>query len=183
MRKPKYLVLLCAVALGTAGCASKHIVRASSPSVSMPPPDVTEHMPVPETPEPEPPKATEEPPPDPTPPVPPMIPAKRPVPPRPRVPTPDAPAAKQPAPRISPELSAKDLEAVKRNTTGNISQAEQNMQQTAGKNFNAAQKDLTEKINAFLVQSHEAILADDWVRAQNLAEKARVLSTELVKSF
>ena len=72
---------------------------------------------------------------------------------------------------------------MKSNTTGNLTQAEQNLQQASGKTLNAAQKDLTEKIRAFLAQAHEAILADDWVRAQNLAEKARVLSAELVKSF
>ena len=57
------------------------------------------------------------------------------------------------------------------------------MQLANGKQLNAAQKDLIEKINGFLGQAHEAIVADDWVRAQNLAEKARVLSSELVKSF
>jgi len=40
-----------------------------------------------------------------------------------------------------------------------------------------------EKISGFLSQAHEAIIADDWVRAQNLAEKAGVLSSELVKSL
>jgi len=61
--------------------------------------------------------------------------------------------------------------------------AEHNLQFANGKQLSAAQKDLTEKIKGFLSQSHEAIMADDWVRAQNLAEKARVLSAELVKSF
>ena len=46
-----------------------------------------------------------------------------------------------------------------------------------------AQKELVGKISGFLGQAHEAILTDDWVRAQNLAEKARVLSVELTKSF
>ena len=182
MRKPQYLVLLCAIALGTAGCASKNIVRAAPPSVSTPPPDITQPMPPPAAP-PEPPATVEVPPPDPTPAVPPMLPAKHPAPPRPRPPVPDAPAPKPPAPQISPELSAKDLAAVQSNTTGNITQAEQNLQQAAGKQLNAAQQDLTEKISAFLAQAHQAILTDDWVRAQNLAEKARVLSAELVKSF
>jgi hypothetical protein len=52
-----------------------------------------------------------------------------------------------------------------------------------GKRLSAAQKDLTEKIRGFLAQAHDAIRAGDWVRALNLAEKARVLSDELVKSF
>lgn len=75
------------------------------------------------------------------------------------------------------------MEATKKNTTMNITNAEQNLQVTNGKRLSAAQKDLTEKIKGFLGQAHEAIMADDWVRAQNLAEKARVLSAELVKSF
>ncbi len=61
--------------------------------------------------------------------------------------------------------------------------AEKNLQAAAGKQLNAAQKDLVEKINGFLGQAHEAIVAGDWVRAKNLAEKARVLSDELVKSL
>jgi outer membrane biosynthesis protein TonB len=181
MRRPEYLVLLCAVALGSAGCASKHIVRAAPPSVSTPPPEITEPMPPPATPEP--PPTVEEPPPDPTPSVPPMLPAKHPAPPRPRTPTPDAPAPKPPAPQISPELSPRDLAALKDNTTSNMTKAENNLQQAGGKPLSTAQKDLTEKISSFLAQAHEAILADDWIRAQSLAEKARLLSAELVKSF
>lgn len=61
--------------------------------------------------------------------------------------------------------------------------AERNLQSASGKQLSAAQKDLVEKIRGFLNQSHEAIKSDDWVRAQSLAEKARVLSAELVKSF
>ena len=57
------------------------------------------------------------------------------------------------------------------------------MQLANGRQFNAAQKDLAGKISGFLAEAHEAIMADDWVRAQSLAEKARVLSVELVKSF
>jgi hypothetical protein len=183
-RKPEYLVLLCAIALGAAGCANKHIVRAASPSVSTPPPDITEPMPPPETPPPA--KTVEEPPPAPTPPAPPLVPAKRPAPPRPRpAQTDNAESAppKPAPPQISPQLSARDLAATKTNTTKSITTAEQNLQLANGKQLNAAQKDLADKISGFLAEAHGAITADDWVRAQNLAEKARVLSVELVKSF
>ena len=61
--------------------------------------------------------------------------------------------------------------------------AEQNLELANGRQLSEAQKDLAEKIRGFINQSHEAIRSDDWVRAQNLAEKARVLSTDLVKSF
>lgn len=184
MRKTELLALLCTITLGAAGCASKHIVRAAPPSVSTPPPDVTQPMPQPEAPPPA--ETTTEPPPEPAPSAPPLAPAKRPAPPRPRPapaetaePAPPKPAA----PQISPQLSAKDLATAKSNTTSNITTAEKNLQLANGRQLNAAQKDLTGKISGFLAQAHEAIVADDWVRAQNLAEKARVLSAELVKSF
>jgi hypothetical protein len=183
MRKMQLLALLCAVCSGIAGCASKHIVRAAPPSVSAPPPDETSPMPPPETPPPV--NTTEEPAPEVPSPAPPPVPGKRPAAPRrpPPTETADPSPAKPAPPQISPQLSARDLAATKKNTTTNITTAEQNLQLANGKQLGPAQIDLTEKIKGFLSQSHEAIMADDWVRAQNLAEKARVLSAELVKSF
>ena len=184
MRKPELLALLCGVALAVSGCASKHIVSAAPPSVSSPPPEASEPMPVPETPPPA--KTAAEPPPAEPSPAPPLVPAKRVAPPRPRpsqTDTGEAAAPKPAPPQISPQLSARDLAATKTNTTSNITTAEKNLQLAGGRQLNAAQKDLADKISGFLGQAHEAIMADDWVRAQNLAEKARVLSVELVKSF
>ena len=183
MRKIQLLAVLCAGSIAMAGCANKHIVRAAPPSVSAPPPDETSPMPPPETPPPV--TTTEEPAPEVPSPAPPPIPGKRPAAPRRPAPaeTADPTPAKPAAPQISPQLSARDLEATKKSTTANITTAENNLQFANGRQLSAAQKDLTEKIKGFLSQSHEAIMADDWVRAQNLAEKARVLSAELVKSF
>jgi hypothetical protein len=183
MRKIQLLALLCAVFAGMAGCASKHIVRAAPPSVSTPPPDETSPMPSPEAPPPV--STTEEPAPEVPSPAPPPSPGKRPAAPRrpAQTETADPAPAKPAAPQISPQLSARELDATKKNTTANIMTAEQNLQLANGKQLSAAQNDLTEKIKGFLSQAHEAIKADDWVRAQNLAEKARVISAELVKSF
>jgi outer membrane biosynthesis protein TonB len=183
MRKIQLLALLCAVSFGMAGCASKHIVRAAPPSVSTPPPDETSPMPSPEAPPPV--STTEEPAPEVPSPAPPPSPGKRPAAPRrpAQTETADPAPAKPAAPQISPQLSARELDATKKNTTANIMTAEQNLQLANGKQLSAAQNDLTEKIKGFLSQAHEAIKADDWVRAQNLAEKARVISAELVKSF
>ena len=183
MRKIQLLALLCAGSAGLAGCASKHIVRAAPPSVSAPPPEEASPMPQPEAPPPV--STAEEPAPEVPSPAPPPAPAKRPAPPRrpASAETVDPAPAKPAPPQISPQLSPRDLAATKKNTTDNITTADKNLQMAYGKQLSAAQKDLMEKIKGFLTQSHEAIIADDWVRAQSLAEKARVLSAELVKSF
>jgi outer membrane biosynthesis protein TonB len=184
MRKFESLALVAAACIGMAACSSKHIVRAAPPSVSAPPQEEPVLQPAPQVPpavEPAPEPAPEVPSPEPPP-----APTKRPVPPRPRpAPAETAePAPPKPAPpQISPQLSAQDLDKATKNTRDNITAAEQNLQQANGKRLGAAQKDLVEKITGFLSQAHEAIVANDWVRAQNLAEKARVLSAELVKSL
>ena len=78
MRKTQLLALLCAVFAGLAGCASKHIVRAAPPSVSVPPPDENSPMPAPSAPPPV--STTEEPAPEvPSPALPPPRPASAPL--------------------------------------------------------------------------------------------------------
>jgi hypothetical protein len=185
MRRHELFALGVAATLLAAGC-SKHIVSAAPPSVMAPLPEEKPVAPA----EPASPPVVmpaPEPPPETAPAEPAPEPARRPVP-RPRPapaetleaqPTPPKPAP----PQISPQLSAKDLEAAKGRTTSQLKTAEENLQAANGKQLNAAQKDLVGKIRGFLDQSHEAIVADDWIRAENLAEKARVLSVELMKSF
>ena len=97
------------------------------------------------------------------------------------------PATDQPthpaAPQILPQLSASDLEAYQRKTNEDLGVADQNLRQADGKQLSAAQKDLVEKISSFLEQSRDAVKSGDWTRAQNLAQKARLLSLELVNSL
>ncbi len=85
--------------------------------------------------------------------------------------------------QIAPELSAKAEATAVRTTTDDIRVAERNLQVAYGRQLNASQNDLVGKIAGFLSQAHEAIRTGDWVRAQNLAQKAQVLSVQLVKSF
>ena len=80
-------------------------------------------------------------------------------------------------------LTAADEQRLTRLATDEIRVAERNLQTATGKRFNSLQQDLYQKVQGFLAQAHEAIRANDWVRAQNLAEKAQVLSSDLVKSF
>lgn len=181
LRRNTLVVLLCLAAAGLCGCR-RNIVRAAPPSVVTPPdaepfpqPVVTQQPPEP---------AAE--PPD-------LQPPAQPVPavadqPRPRAPVEAeavAPKAEpEPEPiQIAPELSAKDQAAAVRTTTDDIRVAERNLQVAYGRQLNASQNDLVGKIAGFLSQAHEAIRTGDWVRAQNLAQKAQVLSVQLVKSF
>ncbi len=87
------------------------------------------------------------------------------------------------APQIAPVLTHEDAETYQRKTSDDISVAESNLQQTSGKPLNAAQTDLAEKIRSFVAQSRDAMKDGDWARAQNLAQKARLLSVELLNSL
>lgn len=117
------------------------------------------------------------------------LPATRP--PAPRRPAGEQPAAEaeteQPArpaaPQISPQLSPGDQASYERKTADDISVAERNLQQASGRQLSAAQQDLVEKIRSFLAQSRDASKGGDWARAQNLAQKARLLSVELLNSL
>jgi hypothetical protein len=87
------------------------------------------------------------------------------------------------APQITPQLSQTDQDAYKRLTDEDTGVAEQNLHLTDGKQLSPAQKDIVEKISSFLAESRDAVKAGDWVRAKNLAEKARSLSVELVSTL
>jgi len=95
----------------------------------------------------------------------------------------DATPSHPTAPQISPQLSPSDAAALQRKTGEDISVAENNLHQSEGRQLNAAQSDLTEKIRSFLAQSRDAGRDGDWSRAQNLAQKARLLSVELISSL
>src|SRR5262249_20356432 len=112
--------------------------------------------------------------PNPTPPRP------RPAPPAEPAPAPEPPPA---PPQISPALSPQQEANARNATTRDVQTAEKNLQSANGKRLNASQKDLAEKVRGFLNQTHDAIRTNDWVRAQNLASKAQILSAELIKSF
>jgi len=174
---------LSAVAFGAAGC-QRNIVKASPPSVSTPPPAANPAQAPPSEPQ------TTAAPPATAAPTPPATAAPQPAPARPR---PAAPAANEPekpaessrpaAPQISPELTPQAQAAAEQRTNADIQIAEQNLHKAEGKQLDEAQHDLVEKVRDFLAQAHDAIHAEDWVRASNLAEKARILSDELAKSL
>ncbi|HWZ53456.1 MAG TPA: hypothetical protein VNV84_01800 [Candidatus Acidoferrales bacterium] len=186
-------LLACGVALLTAGCEGKK-VQAAAP-VSAPPASAAIETPPPSTTAPDttamPPVAAQTPPPDipaasaaPTPMItPPTKPA-----PRPQKPAPEPAAvaeehARPAPPQISPELTENEKANYQRGTAEDIAVAKSNLNQANGKRLNAQQTDLKDKILAFVDQSNSAAKEGDLARARNLAQKARVLSVELVNSL
>lgn len=181
-------LLLVGVALFASGC-KKRTVQAAPPVVVAQPASAEAK---PEAKQPE-----VKPEPAPTTPAPtPIAPAPKPTSPRatappkttptptPAPPSETAPAAPKVAPpQISPRLSPAEVAEYQKKTQDAIAAAERNLQRSYGRQLNAAQTDLVEKIRGFLAQAHEASRASDWVRARNLAEKAQVLSVELVNSL
>lgn len=93
------------------------------------------------------------------------------------------PSAHPAAPQISPQISPGDQATYERKTNDDVSVTQRNLDQTRGKQLSAAQRDLIEKIRSFVSQSRDASKGGDWVRAQNLAQKARLLSAELIGSL
>lgn len=185
--------LACGLSLGVAGCA-QHKVHAAAPVVAPPSPAIDRPMTIaPDTDATPPVDAVATPPAMPpaaaAPPPVPIVPAKPPAPHRvgsatdqPESAEPE-PASHPPAPQISPQLSARDQASYEHKTADDLGVAEQNLGQANGKQLSAAQQDLVEKIRSFISDSRAASKGGDWPRAQNLAQKARLLSVELLNSL
>jgi hypothetical protein len=96
----------------------------------------------------------------------------------------DADNAERPQPpRIALEISPGDQAAAQRRVDDDSAIATKNLQTVSGHQLNATQQDLADKVRSFLTQSSDAGKDGDWTRAQNLAQKARVLSIELINSL
>ncbi len=179
LRARLLLVVACLLSIGVTGCPREK-VHAKMPKIIPPVPAVVE------------------------PPIPPyilgeepadttlaMIPESLPAPPPerthaspPRKPAADSSPVAHPAvPVISPQISAGEQAAYEHRIKENIDTAERNLQQAKSHSLNSSQQDMAEKIKLFVEQAQDAMLASDWTRAQNLAQKAQVLSAELVNSF
>jgi type IV secretory pathway VirB10-like protein len=187
------ILLACVLSFAAGGCAKK-TVHAAAPATAPASAEAGRPMNIaPDTDASPPAETVAAPPtlpaPSTPPPAPVTIPAPRPA--APRRPAGDQPAAESqsepathaPAPQISPQLSPTDQASYARKIEEDTSVAEKNLQETSGKQLNAAQQDLVGKIRSFLSQSREASKDGDWARAQNLAQKARLLSNELINSF
>jgi len=187
-------LLACSLSLATAGCEGRKVhastpaaapapAQAERPMTTAPDTDATPPLEVAATPPPSIPAPAA-----PAPAV--AIPATQPVP-APRRPSEgqssseneSESAAHQPALQITPELSPGDEASYERRTVDDLAVAEKNLGQASGKQLSAAQSDLVAKITSFASESRDASKSGDWARAQNLAQKARLLSIELLNSL
>jgi hypothetical protein len=96
---------------------------------------------------------------------------------------PEPEPVKHEAPQISPQLSSDELARDKASVEKDMRTAQQNLDSANGKRLTVNQQDMADKIRGFLKQAQDAIAISDWSRAKSLAEKARLLSDELVKSL
>ena len=191
------LACLFGLALATSGCLMKNNPKATAPVATAPAPsladskplttiapDTTATPPLENVPAPPTPVATT------TPPLPVAPVRTKPAPPAHKPTTETAsenasetPSSRPAAPQISPQISPGDQATFQRKTEDDINITQRNLNQTLGKQLSAAQLDLVEKIKSFVGQSNEASKTGDWARAQNLSQKARLLSAELVESL
>jgi hypothetical protein len=86
-------------------------------------------------------------------------------------------------PRIAPQLSPSDQANYQRQIDHDATIATKNLETVSGKQLNAIQQDLAEKIRSYLAQANGAGRDGDWMAAQNLAHKAWSLSVELINSL
>jgi hypothetical protein len=103
-----------------------------------------------------------------------------------RLPTatePEVEPTKPASPQISPQLSPEERSRAQGAAEYDMRIAQQNLDAATARRLNDVQQDLADKVRSFLKQAQEAIAAADWLRARNLANKARLLSIELANSF
>lgn len=190
-----WLAIACVCALGAAGC-NDNTVKAANPAPAVPTAALADSKPItnvaPDT-NALPPVADATPPVTNTPPAAtslPVTPARtKPAPPPPKHATePVTEAAseqnnKPTAPVILPQLSPGDRDAYERQTQDDIKAAQDNLGKATGRQLSAAQSDLVQKTQGYLKESLAAGQEGDWFRAQQLSQKARRVSDELVASF
>jgi outer membrane biosynthesis protein TonB len=185
---------LALISFGCGGCLSHHETKASVPLTAPVQPEAERPMTI--APD------TDASPPQPAAIAPPSLPASSeqppvnslpeakmtPVPPKPTTgqPAPEHPVeatVPAPAPQIVPQLSQAEQHNYERKMNDDVKVAEQNLQRAQGRALNPKQQDMLENVRSFLAQSRDASKDGDWVRAQNLSQKARLLSVELVSSL
>lgn len=84
---------------------------------------------------------------------------------------------------MAPQLPPEEAQALQDQMNQSVDVAEHNLAAAKGKTLNTVQLDLFSKVRSFLADAREATRAGDLRRANNLAQKAQVLSEELARSL
>ncbi len=109
-------------------------------------------------------------------------------PPAPAAPKEEAPPAATPRERVqppvlSPKVSAEDVERMKLQSSTRIQQTEEIIKPIDQARLTKNQQDTYATIQSFLAGAREALTAQDYLRASNLADKAHVLAEELSRGL
>ncbi len=84
---------------------------------------------------------------------------------------------------LSPQVGREDQDRLQREATNRIKAVEQIVAQLDQKKLSAEQQETSATLQSFLVKAREALSAQDYPRATNLAEKAQILAEELVRGL
>jgi hypothetical protein len=87
------------------------------------------------------------------------------------------------APAMAPQLTPDESAAAQQQTDQSLRAAEANLGRFRGRALTPAQSEMAGKTRDFIRQSHQAASEKDWIRARNLAEKAQLLSEELLRAL
>jgi hypothetical protein len=93
-----------------------------------------------------------------------------------------APAPPAP-PEISPQVNPGQQAAIELKVRTQMDETEKNLRKVQGRKLTAGQRDIAEKVRSFLMQAGDAVKASNWTLASNLADKAHVLSEDLLRSL
>ena len=95
--------------------------------------------------------------------------------------TADSAAVSPAAPVLSPELSPGEQSAAQQQAQESLRVAQQHLAAMVGRKLSTTQAELLERVRSFIAQASEALRGGDVLRARNLAQKAELLSFDLIK--
>ncbi len=83
---------------------------------------------------------------------------------------------------LSPQIGREDEDRLRREANGRIEKSEQLVAQIDRNRLAKQQQETYSTIQNFLTNAKEALAARDFPRASNLADKAKILAEELLRS-
>lgn len=94
------------------------------------------------------------------------------------------PVKREPPPAVlSPQLGREDEDRLKQEANGKIQRAEQTVKQVDQRRLAKDQQETYATIRSFLASAKEALSAQDFLKANNLAEKAQFLADDLLRTL